>query len=417
MSYPRDNDRRPRPKDGGHSRDRDRPVRPAGAARQGRSKTDPLTSRRVALEAITRVDMGSYANLVLPDLLAESGLDTRDKAFATELTYGTIRRRRSLDWVVAAHINREPDEHVLRLLHLGAYQLVFAGVPAHAAVDETVALAPSWGRGFVNAVMRRVAEDVRRGITWPDAATELSYPDWIIDRLRADLGDADAFAALKHMNEAPTVTTRADGYVQDTASQWVAELVGVAPGVLVLDVCAAPGGKATAMAQAGASVIASDIRPHRVGLIEQNVTSLALADQVSPMMANGLNLPFADETFGSVLLDVPCSGLGVLHRRPDARWRMASDEVDSLAKLQRALIDASTRVVATGGVLVISACTLTTAESLDHDRYMAEQHPEFVADLGEADVVNRWEPFGRGVRVLPQTHRTDGMVAFRYRKT
>jgi 16S rRNA (cytosine967-C5)-methyltransferase len=416
MTYPRDNDRRGSSSARGQA-DRERPNRPAGAARQGRSKTDPLTPRRVALEAIARVDMGSYANLVLPDLLAESGLDTRDKAFATELTYGTIRRRRSLDWVVSAHITRDPDDHVLRLLHLGAYQLVFAGVPAHAAVDETVALAPSWGRGFVNAVMRRVAEDVRRGISWPDAATELSYPDWILDRLRADLGDADAFAALKHMNEAPTVTTRSDGYVQDTASQWVAELVGVTPGLLVLDVCAAPGGKATAMAQAGANVIAADVRPHRVELIRQNVASLTLDDHVSPMIANGLNLPFADETFGSVLLDVPCSGLGVLHRRPDARWRMANDEVEALVKLQRALIDASTRLVAPGGVLLISACTLTTAESLDHDRYIAERFPEFVADLGDADVGGRWECLGRGVRVLPQTHRTDGMVAFRYRKT
>ncbi len=413
MSYSGDNERRPRERD----RDRDRNARPAGAARQGRSKTDPLTPRRVALEAITRVDMGSYANLVLPDLLAGSGLDTRDKAFATELTYGTVRRRRSLDWLVSAHITREPDEHVLRLLHLGAYQLAFAGVPAHAAVDETVALAPSWGRGFVNAVMRRVAEDVRKGITWPDAATELSYPEWIIDRLRADLGDADAFAALKHMNEAPTVTTRPDGYVQDTASQWVAELVGVSPDMLVLDVCAAPGGKATAMAQAGATVIAADIRPHRVGLIQQNVTSLDLAERVFSLISSGLNAPFADETFGAVLLDVPCSGLGVLHRRPDARWRMESDEVAALVKLQRALIDSSVRLVATGGMLVVSACTLTTAESLDHDRYLAEAHPEFVADLDGVDVVDRWEPLGRGVRVLPQTHRTDGMVAFRYRKT
>jgi 16S rRNA (cytosine967-C5)-methyltransferase len=398
-------------------RDRGAVVRPAGAARQGRSKTDPLTPRRVALEAITRVDMGSYANLVLPDLLAESGLDTRDKAFATELTYGTIRRRRSLDWVVSAHITREPDEHVLRLLHLGAYQLVFAGVPAHAAVDETVALAPSWGRGFVNAVMRRVAEDVRKGLKWPDAATELSYPDWILDRLRADLGDADAFAALKHMNEAPTVTTRSDGYVQDTASQWVAELVGVTPGMLVLDVCAAPGGKATAMAQAGACVIAADIRPHRVGLIQQNVTGLELGERVVPLIGSGLCAPFADETFGAVLLDVPCSGLGVLHRRPDARWRMESDEVAELVKLQRSLIDSSVRLVATGGVLVISACTLTAAESVDHDTYMAETYPTFVADLDGADIGDRWEPLGRGVRVLPQTHRTDGMVAFRYRKT
>lgn len=391
--------------------------RPSGAARQGRSKVEALSPRRVAWEAITRVDMGAYANLVLPDLLRDSGLDTRDKAFATDLTYGTIRRRRSLDWLVSAHITREPDDHVLRLLHLGAYQLAFAGVPPHAAVDETVAMAPSWGRGFVNAVMRRVAEDVRSGVRWPDIATELSYPDWVVDRLRADLGDHDAFAALKHMNEAPSVTTRADGYVQDTASQWVAELVGVQPGDRVLDVCAAPGGKATALAQAGALVVAADIRPHRVGLIQENVLKLGLEDRCFAVFSDGTAAPYADGAFNAVLLDVPCSGLGVLHRRPDARWRLDGDDIDALVVLQRQLIGSTLRLVAPGGVVVISACTLTVAESIAHDEWMAHEHPEWIADLGTADVAHRWERHGRGVRVLPQTHGTDGMVAFRFRRS
>ncbi len=401
------------------SRDRggaaDRSFRPAGAARQGRSKLDPLTSRRVALEALNQVDMGGYANLVLPELLSESGLETRDRAFATELTYGTLRRRRSVDWLVAGHIGREPDEHVLRLLHLGAYQLAFAGVPAHAAVDETVAQAPSWGRGFVNAVMRRVAEDVARGIRWPDLVTELSYPDWVFDRLRADLGEEVAIAALRFMNEAPSVTTRFDGYTQDLASQWVAEFVGATPDSKVLDVCAAPGGKATAMAQFGALVVAADVRPHRVGLIQQNVLKLDLSERVFPIVSNGLAAPFVDRSFDYVLLDLPCSGLGVLHRRPDARWRISADDVADLAALQRKLIEASMPLVASGGVLLFSACTLTNAESLEHDEWMAEHYPDWLPDLGDADLSDRWSPFGRGVRVLPQTHGTDGMVAFRYR--
>jgi 16S rRNA (cytosine967-C5)-methyltransferase len=411
-------DRSGRPERAGRQTANDQVFRPAGAARQGRSKSDPLTPRRVALEALTRVDLGGYANLVLPELLTGSGLDTRDKAFATELTYGTLRRRRSLDWIVSAHIQREPDDHVLRLLHLGAYQLVFAGVPPHAAVDETVALAPSWGRGFVNAVMRRVAEHVRKGVQWPDAATELSYPDWILERLRADLGDSDAFAALKFMNEAPTVTTRADGYVQDVASQWVADLVGVEAGQRVLDVCAAPGGKATAMAQAGALVVAADVRSHRVGLIQQNIDRLELADRVFAIASDGLKAPFADGSFDAVLLDVPCSGLGVLHRRPDARWRITANDLGELVILQRALITAAMPLVASGGVLVVSACTLTNDESIAHDHWMAMNYPDWVPDLGLSDTDERWgrwERHGRGVRVLPQTHGSDGMVAFRYR--
>ena len=368
----------------------------------------------MALEALRRVDDGAYANLVLPKLLTTSKLETRDRALATELTYGTVRRRRAVDWLVNRHANRDLDIEVRRVLHLGAYQLAFARIPAHAAVSEMVDLAPGKARGFCNAVLRRVAEDVERGpLPWPDLATELSYPDWIVERLTADLGASLAEATLRHLDEAPVVTERDDGYHQDPASQWVAQQVGVQRGERILDVCAAPGGKSTYLANSGAVIVAADVRAHRVGLIADNVGRLGLAGAVLPLLADGLRPPFAPETFDRVLLDVPCSGLGVLHRRPDARWRISADDLDDLVALQRRLIESSVPLVRRGGVLVVSACTLTLAESLDHDRRLATEHPELEA-LPPPPAP--WEPLGRGARLLPQTAGTDGMVVFSYRR-
>ena len=393
-----------------------KPVRPERSplpARTANTAGPRVTSRTVALEALRRVDDGAYVNLVLPKLLTASGLDSRDRALATELTYGTVRRRRAVDWLVNRHADRDLDIEVRRILHLGTYQLAFARIPAHAAVSEMVDLAPGKARGFCNAVLRRVAEDVAAGpIPWPDMATALSYPDWIVDRLTADLGAEVAEDTLVHLDEAPTVNERADGYNQDLASQWVAAHVGAQRNERVLDVCAAPGGKSTYLGKSGATVIAADVRPHRVELIAQNVRKLVLIGAVIPVLADGLQPPFAPGSFDRVLLDAPCSGLGVLHRRPDARWRITAEDIDDLVVLQRTLIEASIPLVRPGGVFIFSACTLTLAESLDHDEWLARDHPELVATDPPGDP---WEPLGRGARLLPQTAGTDGMVVFSYR--
>ncbi|HLM65319.1 MAG TPA: transcription antitermination factor NusB [Acidimicrobiales bacterium] len=229
--------------------------------------------RLVALDVLDRIDgEGAYANLALPAALERSGLDARDRRFVTELVYGTTRMRRACDFLVDRFLAKPPVLRARNALRLGAYQIAFAGVPPHAAVAETVAATPKPLRGLVNAVLRRVAE---APVTWPDDAVRLSVPDWIIDRLTADLGHDRALAALAAMDESASATDRGDGYVQDSASQEVAAIVGAGPGERVLDVCAAPGGKATAMAAAGAFVVAADLRPGRAGLIRANADRLA----------------------------------------------------------------------------------------------------------------------------------------------
>jgi len=366
------------------------------------------SARRLAYDALKRIDAdGAYANLVLGAMLDRSDLADQDRRFATDLVYGTTRMRRACDALVDRFVTTPPDPATRTLLRLGAYQLEFAGVPAHAAVGETVALAPKRVRGFVNAVLRKVATV---DMVWPSELARLSYPDWIGELLRSELGDDAALRALSRMNEAASVTVRGDGYVQDLSSQWVAAAVEAQPGERVLDACAAPGGKATALAASGAAVVAVDVRPQRVALIEQNLQRLGLSD-VAAVVADATDPPFGPESFDAVLLDAPCSGLGALRRRPDARWRIEPGDVVDLVALQQRMLVSCAPLVRPGGRLVYSVCTLTAAESTAHA----------VPDGFEIDTreppVGSWQPFGHGWRVLPHEADTDGMVLLRYRRT
>jgi 16S rRNA (cytosine967-C5)-methyltransferase len=369
-----------------------------------------VPARRVALQALVRIDHeGAYANLVLPPMLASSGLGDADRGLVTELVYGTVRRRRSLDAAVDRFVTSEPDPAVRSLLRLGAYQLLFTKVPSHAAVSTSVSLAPRKAAGFVNAVLRRVATNP---VVWPDLATELSYPDWLVARLDVELGPGDARLALERMDEPPPVTTRADGYVQDRSSQWVAEAVGARPGERVADLCAAPGGKATALAHAvapGGLVVAAELQPHRARLVAANAERLAVLGPGGPLavvVADATSPALRPASFDRVLVDAPCSGLGALRRRPDARWRIAEADIDELAALQSRILAAARELVRPGGELVYSACTLTAAESVDHDTFGWEALPPPPAP---------WRPYGRGGRLLPQDADTDGMVLLRWR--
>ena len=366
-----------------------------------------MTARLVAFRCLQRIDhQGAYANLVLAVELQRSKLSDRDRHFVTELVYGTTRMRRACDALVDRFVSKNPSPEVRTVLRLGAYQLHFAQVPSHAAVGETVELAPKAARGFVNAVLRRVADTPMQ---WPSDAVRLSYPDWIVHRLVTELGHDDAMAALAVMNEAPSVTERDDGYTQDLGSQWVGASVPAAAGDVVLDACAAPGGKATAIAANSAFVVAADLQPQRVGLVAANVSRLAVSD-VAPVVADATRAPFRAAAFDHVLIDAPCSGLGSLRRRADARWRITPTDVGELATLQQRMINECAPLVRVGGSLVYSVCTLLAAESIDHAIPIGF---EPIAEVPEG----QWRPFGAGWRLMPHDAGTDGMIVLRYRRT
>lgn len=371
-----------------------------------------VAARQLAAEALLRIERdGAYANIVLSPLLDSSGLEQRDKGFVTELVYGTTRMRRSCDWLVDRFL---PDPERVDLvartwLRLGAFQLAFLGTPPHAAVSATVEAAPKKISGLCNAVLRKVATSLP--VVWPSDEVRLSQPDWLVARLSEDLGRERALAALEAMNEAASVTTRDDGYIQDEGSQLVAAAVDAEPGDLILDMCAAPGGKATALVSDGAIVIAADMRPSRLTLLSSNRDRLDISSNDMHIVgADGTSPPFRSNSFDRVLLDSPCSGLGALRRRPDARWRITQNDIDTLVEIQRRLFAQAVDLVRPGGEVVYSVCTITSAETLGLDEWAAKNYPHLVARPLEIDP---WTALGRGAILLPQDEGTDGMYILR----
>jgi 16S rRNA (cytosine967-C5)-methyltransferase len=420
-----------------------------------------VAARVVAIDALVRVEDGAYAHVVLPAMLGQSQLDDRDRAFTTDLVYGTVRAQRRLDDLLA-HVVKRPlrrlDAPVRAALRVGAYQLLH-DTPAHAAVGSTVdavgARSPR-ARGFVNANLRALTRLPR---PWPEPANDavaLSYPDWLVARLRDELGAHDARAALVAMNDPAAVTLRpdprqvtaaaladelraagaevepgrlvADALVvrgvgdpgrlpavrdgratpQDQGSQAVVVALAPEPGERILDLAAAPGGKATAIAERvgrDGAVVAVDVDAGRVRLIDSARHRIGLA-QLFPVVADGRCPPLVDAAFDRVLLDAPCSGIGVLRRRADARWRLQPDAIDELAALQRELLAAAAALVRPGGILVYSVCTVTTAETLAVDEWARDALPQFRA---LDPLAAPWRGHGRGALLLPQDAGTDGM--------
>lgn len=422
-----------------------------------------------------RIEAGGYSNLVLPGLLRSSGLDERDRAFVTELVYGTLRAQGQADYLLAAASNRplpKLDAPVRAALRLATHQLL-TGVPPHAAVGPAVGALAGWrspasvrhAAGYANAVLRNVA-GAGPGWVFPDSddpeavAVRTSHPRWLVDLLRRDLG-ADAEAVLASANVPPAVTLRpnplrttpealaaelaaagadigpgslvpdallvrgagdlsrlpavAEGRAtpQDQASQAVAAAVGARPGERILDMAAAPGGKATAMAEAMGDdglVVAADLSPGRATRVRAAADRLGLAS-VQVLAADGRHLPLrrpGDPAggFDRVLLDAPCSGLGVLRRRPEARWRLDPSDIDRLAALQRDLFTEALSWVRPGGLLAYCVCTFSREETLDIDSWAAEAFPELTAVPAPGPP---WRPHGRGALLLPTAAGTDGM--------
>ena len=384
----------------------------------------------MAVEVLGRIERdGAYANLALRAALDRCDLDRRDRAFVTDMVYGTTRMRRACDHLVDRFLHDEIQPEVRTVLRLGAWQVAFGGVPAHAAVSATVAVAPRRVRGLCNAVLRRVADEQRVGAPpWPSPAVALSCPEEVLDRLITDIGEVYAVAAMEAMNRPAPAVVRDDGYHQDRSSQLVVEAVlapdlcdgdgparNIPVGERILDLCAAPGGKATALAASGARVVACDLRERRLGLVADNARRLE--HDLLLATADGRAAPFRPGSFDRVLVDAPCSGLGVLRRRADARWqedRFTDAAINELADLQVDLLHGAVELVASGGLLAYSVCTLTAAETSGVDRRIRAAHPTLVPEpVGEP-----WRPHGEdggGGLLLPQDLDSEGMAVFLYR--
>ena len=416
-------------------------------------------ARRAAYRVLRRVTgEDAYANLALAHEAA--GLSPRDAAFATELTFGTCRALGTYDAILPAVSNRpltELDPPVLDVLRLGVHQLLAMRVPQHAAVNATVALAKAEigprVTGFVNAVLRKVAAQDLAG--WIDRLTAdadprdalalaTQHPRWIVDAWAAALGspdEAELRAALEADNQAPTnqlvvrpglaevpelggeparyspfgayvtgapgnVPAVAEGRagVQDEGSQLVALALSrvEAPEGPWLDLCAGPGGKAALLAglaiQAGTRLVASELQPHRARLVARNLTAYAAIDHAPvTLIADGTRPAWAPGSFAKVMADVPCSGLGALRRRPEARWRRQPSDVAGLAGLQVALLQSALSAAVPGGVVAYVTCSPHLAETRDILKTVSETP---INDVGDGDDVGVDQRLPRGVELL-----------------
>lgn len=394
--------------------------RPPGAQKPKNAEPDAaagVEGRRLALALLDRIENGgAYANLLVPAELGRSGLSPSDRGMVTDLVYGTVRRRRALDFAVDRFVVNDPPTAARLALRMGAYQLLDRKTAPHAAVGATVGATPKRFRGLVNAVLRRVAA-AGGDIDWPDVGTELSYPDWIVDRLTADHGAERARSMLASMNVPAEVHVRADGYTQDPGSQAITSLIHPASGDVVVDMCAAPGGKATGISagaqQEGTSclIVAADSRHVRTRLMARNIASTG-ASGVVAMTADGRQPALRPGSADWVLVDAPCSGLGVLRRRPDSRWRVTVEDVAKLAAIQAALLNSGATLVKPGGRLVYSVCTMTTAETTDVVDGFLRSHSDFVAE----SLAEPFTPWGAGGLIDPSSGATDGMAAFVLRR-
>lgn len=411
----------------------------------------PMTSysaRELALKVLDEVDTaGAYANIALTRVVAKYQPVGPERALLTELSYGTLRRLNTIDWVLARFLRKplsSQNRWIRNILRLAVYQILYLDrIPPAAACNEAVELAKKYAAphfaGFVNAVLRRVVREKEK-ISFPDReenpvdhiALKYSHPTWVVELWLKELGVEETIRICEANNQTPATTIRTNFlrtnreellrrlkeeaglpalptryapegisvrgfhnlqglpafreglfFVQDESSMLVTRALNPAPGSFVLDVCGAPGGKATHMAELMGDrgrILVLDIYPHRLALVRENCARLGLKS-VDAVLGDAQEV---DRQFSLaadfILVDAPCSGLGVLRRKPDSRWRKQPEQIPALVALQRRILRSAAAALRPGGVLVYSTCTVHRAENEAQVRQFLADHPEFVLE-------------------------------------
>lgn len=452
-------------------------------------------ARQFAYQVLSKIEHGgAFTNLVLQQALRGNRLDARDKALATEVIYGTLQRRRSLDVLLQPHSKRRLealDAPVLTLLRMTAYQLSFLDkVPPYAAINDAVELCKgnhAHSAGYVNGVLRafnrdgrpaqeRLAEYASKAWSWADRMGILySFPTWLVEELARDYGQSRTEDMLRSFNDRSYLSVRVNlnaaqpgevletlpeevrskaelsrispaglrferGFdveswdafrtglvtVQDEAAMLVAPLLEPDKHRVILDMCAAPGTKTTHLAEMQhdkGQVTAVDLHPHKLELLHHAALRLHLESiQTRAGDARELDLdPSQYERYDAVLLDAPCTGLGVLRHRPDIRWKRKPEDIRSLRTLQVELLRTAAKLVKPGGVIVYSTCTLTREENesvvqeVVADASSGLQWDDLRAQLPEPMQVLVSERQG-GLLITPEMFGTDGFYMARLRK-
>jgi len=434
--------------------------------------------RREAFRILCRVEEEeSYADILLEKAL-EGPWDERDKRLLVELVNGTVRWRGKLDYVLEQTVQgglKRLEPRSRNLLRLGAYQLLFTQkLPAYAVVNETVELAKTTGlrtSTLTNAVLRAIIRCFKQ-LQWPSeeekparflAVTE-SHPEWLVKRWITSFGYENA-KALCQMNNLPAkvvlranlLRTTREGLrkglegeglevkkgtwceeslilergspahsesfreglfqVQDEASTLVGKLVDPQSGERVIDLCAAPGGKATHLAEMmedKGTVLACDLHPRRLATVRENAQRLG-HHCIVPIATDGRSIALKAKS-ARILVDAPCSGTGVLRRRVDLRWKLRENQIPVLARLQGELLDSANELLAPGGILVYSTCTLEPEENQEAARHFLERHEEYEIERAESFVPKDLVEAEGWMKTHPEKHGVDGGFAVRLKK-
>ena len=435
--------------------------------------------RDAALTILLAVDKNqAYSNLLLHQTIEKYKLDVKDRGLLTEITYGTLQHKLTLDYYLEPFIHGKVDLWVRWLLRMSLYQMHYLSrIPAHAAVNEAVEIAKRRGHkgiaSMVNGILRSILREGVRSttdITDPveRLAVETSHPQWLVSRWVESYGYEETAEMLRENNIPPVQTVRVNTTkatvenvlttleregvkavrsevmpecvhlqtgqaartaafrhglitIQDESSMLPANVLNPQPGMKVLDMCAAPGGKTTHMAekmQNEGSILAMDLHPKKLDLIEENTARLGLEIvQTAPVDGRKAASFLPKESFDAVLVDAPCSGLGVMRRKPDIKYTKREEDLESLQTIQLAILDNAAQVLKAGGRLVYSTCTVDKQENEGTVKLFLDQHPEMesesLTNLPEKLLAKQNNGM---LQVFPQDFGSDGFFVAAFRK-
>ncbi len=443
------------------------------------NKIQPTPSARsVALQALVACQrQGAWSDGILRNLLRSAGLDRRDAALASRICYGVQQNRLLLDfWIDSLSSVKTPklESEILNCLRVGMYQIAFLDkVPDSAAVNTAVELAKTAGKnrraaGLVNGVLRAFVRQ-KGNLPQPKGKQRLSiqysHPQWLVDLLVQELGEAGAEACLAANNAEPPTCIQVNPlkadvagvlealeqveaqvqphpwlegcllathtgnleqlpsfqqgawFVQDAAARLAVLACAPQPGERILDVCAAPGGKSFSSAMQmnnQGSITACDIHPHKEALLQQGANRLGISILTTRVQDGKQFVPEWEAAFDRLIVDVPCSGLGIIRKKPDIRYKDPR-QLEGLPRVQRAILHNVCRYVRPGGVLLYATCTILRAENQDVVEDFLREHPDF-----EAEPLTLPGPVGQlpqgMVTLWPHIHGTDGFFLARLRR-
>lgn len=406
------------------------------------------SARELSLMVLNAVDTrGAYANIALSEILDKYRPEAHERALLTELSYGTLRRLNTIDWILSRFIKRplcEQSPWIRSILRTAVYQLLYLQkIPAAAACNEAVNLAKKYAQprvaDFVNAVLRRVVRE-KELIALPDIesnpvdhiALNYSHPKWLVAAWLKEFGVKETVRICQADNQTPATTIRTNllrtiradllriletearltvsptpyapegitvqgfhnmqslpafqsglFFVQDESSMLVAHALHPSPGSFVLDTCGAPGGKATHIAELtgdNCRVVVLDVYTHRLALVEANFKRLGIKSiQTLKYDARDCHKLFS-KAADYVLVDAPCSGLGVLRRKPDSRWRKEPEQIRALITLQQQILNSASACVRLGGVLLYTTCSIGSAENLNQVEHFVRHNRDFALE-------------------------------------